>query len=302
MHWGNENTGGPGMRGDSRLPGSNQPAACVNYRRNDVVDVPRNYPRGDRRDFFLIFGDNVLQDLGKSGGANDAGDSLANCRLSFWRNMGTYIAAQFGMSRFGMRSWKNISADRGDGLGAIFGRDIFTNDGGDIRNANLRMANFWPAKRRTSKDGRKRIAAENMRRNSWTQLGLNRKTNFGTLGKNGRGERGSSDREMERFGRLRFQRLQLFLLAIAASDFAERGSVWLRIGVETCRRILRRRGRAIIFLRASLLAGFDSGKICRGENVRALEIVIGVNMPRMFLYFLFVGALLPRGIGNTPVL
>jgi len=54
---------------------------------------------------------------------------------------------------------------------------------------------------------------------------LNREMNLGALRKNRCGERGSSDGEMERLRLFRFQCLQFFLLAISASDFAERCSV-----------------------------------------------------------------------------
>lgn len=77
-----------------------------------------------------------------------------------------------------------------------------------------------------------------MRRNSWMEFRLNWDANLRALRKNRGGERGSSDGEMERFRLFRFQSLQFFLLAIFARDLAERCSVWLRIRVQTPRRIL----------------------------------------------------------------
>lgn len=104
---------------------------------------------------------------------------------------------------------------------------------------------------------------------------------------------------MERFGLFRFQRLQFFLLAIIASDIAERSSGSLRIRIETRRRILRRRGRTIIFLRTLVSLGFNLRAILRSQNLAMLEIFFSVNMRGGLLRFLFSGAFPPSGFGDA---
>ncbi len=88
---------------------------------------------------------------------------------------------------------------------------------------------------------------------------------------------------MERFRLFRFQSLQFFLLAKLTSDFAERCCIRLRIGVENCRRMLRRRERAIIFLGAFVSFGFDLRSIFRSQDIRMPEIFCGVNVLGAFL-------------------
>jgi len=107
---------------------------------------------------------------------------------------------------------------------------------------------------------------------------------------------------MERFGLFRFQRLQFFLLAKLASDFAERSSGSRRVRVDVRLRILRCSGRAIIFLRALGSLGFDLRAIFRSQNLRVLEIFFGVNTLGVFLYFLFAGAFLTGGFGDGWIL
>gem|GEM_PF-6167177 len=100
----------------------------------------------------------------------------------------------------------------------------------------------------------------------------------------------------------RLQRLQFFLLAKLASDIAERNLRGLRICIEACRRILRRRGGTIIFPRALVPLGFDDRAIFWSEDVRAREIIIRVNMRGALLQFLLAGAFLAGGFGDALVL
>src|SRR4029077_8211137 len=74
----------------------------------------------------------------------------------------------------------------------------------------------------TNRNGREGIAPENIRRQSGMQSRLSRRSNLRRLRHYRRGERGSSDGEMEWLRLFRFQRLQLFLLAKLTSDFPER--------------------------------------------------------------------------------
>jgi len=110
-----------------------------------------------------------------------------------------------------------------------------------LRRRNLRLPDSGEWNFRTASFGsytaaREWIAARHPRRRSRTKIRCRRKLNHWTLRQNGRGERGSRERKMERLGLfwfhslqllLRFQffsllSLQFFLLAILASDFAER--------------------------------------------------------------------------------
>ena len=103
---------------------------------------------------------------------------------------------------------------------------------------------------------------------------------------------------MERFRLFRFQRLQFFLLAKVASNFAEGSSGSRRVRVQVRRRILRGGGRAIIFLSAVGSLGFDLRAVFRSQNMRVLEIFFGVNVLGVFFSFLFAGAFLPGGFGD----
>jgi len=87
---------------------------------------------------------------------------------------------------------------------------------------------------------------------------------------------------MEGLRLFRFQRLQFFLFAKLASDIAERNLRSFGICVEACRRILRGRGRAIIFLRTFVSLGFDFGAVFRSEDAGMLEIFSRVNVPGAF--------------------
>src|ERR1700722_5032723 len=107
---------------------------------------------------------------------------------------------------------------------------------------------------------------------------------------------------MEGLRLFRFQRLQFFLFAKLASDIAERNLRSFGICVEACRRILRGRGRAIIFLRTFVSLGFDFGAVFRSEDAGMLEIFSRVNVPGAFPYFLFAGAFLTCGFGDLLIL
>jgi len=134
------------------------------------------------------------------------------------------------------------------------------------------------------------------------QRRLSRRTKRWTLRQNRRGERGSSNGEMERFRLFRFQRLQFFLLAILAGDFAEGNFLRLRAGIESRRGILRRLKPAIIFLRACISFGFDLRAVFRSQDVGTFEIFFGVNVLGVFLQFLFARAFLPGGCGDAFIL
>lgn len=126
----------------------------------------------------------------------------------------------------------------------------------------------------------------------------------GALRQNRRGERGSLEGKMELFRLFWFQRLQFFLLAKLARHFTERSfgakrsSGSLRICVESCGRILRSGGLAIIFLRAFVFLCFDLRAVYRSQNVGMLEIFFGVNVLGGFLLFFFSSAFLAGGFSD----
>lgn len=193
-----------------------------------------------------------------------------NCRPDFVTNFATNF-----FTNFGTRRGPNIFRGR---LNAMSGasRDV-----------------------RTNRSRGKRIAQKNLRGNFLMDDGLNRRTDRGTLRQNRRRERGSREGKMERSRLFRFQGLQFFLLAILACDLAERSSVRSRIRIEARRRILRRRGRAIFFLRAFVPFRFGYGAVFGSENVSAREIVVGVDMSGRFLFFVLASACLTSGIGDA---
>ena len=91
---------------------------------------------------------------------------------------------------------------------------------------------------------------------------------------------------MERFGRLRGD----FGVAVAARDVAERELRQAGISVEW--RLSLFLGR----LGLLLVLGFDEGFVFRGQDFRAAQIFVGVNV-LLFLGLIFAGALLTRGFG-----
>ena len=92
---------------------------------------------------------------------------------------------------------------------------------------------------------------------------------------------------MERIGGLRGE----FGVAIAARDIAERELGETGVGVD---------GRLSLFLDGrGLLAALGSheGFVFRGQDFRAVQIFVGVNVFLLFRLLLFAGALLARGFG-----
>jgi len=210
----------------------------------------------------------------------------------------TYVGANFWLNvaaSFWMDCRAKIFVDRAVGICPDFGasiltdyrRDFRTNFGTNFRpnfratnfgTKDFRLVNFW-----ANGNGGKRIAAKNIwrhfgRRQFGMENRLSRRTDRGTLRQDRRSEHGSREGKVERFRLFRFQRLQFFLFAKLASDLAQRRGIRLRICVEACRRILRGRRRAIIFLGAFVSFGFDLRAVFGSQDIRMLEIFFGVNM------------------------
>lgn len=117
-----------------------------------------------------------------------------------------------------------------------------------------------------------------------------------------RRERRIVNREMERFRLFRFQSLEFFLLTQLARDFTERRLHTLAVRIDRRGRVSLRGGAAIIFRGAFVLARFDFGLIFRREDLLSVEIFFRINVLGSFLPFLFAGAFLARGIGDTLIL
>ena len=81
-----------------------------------------------------------------------------------------------------------------------------------------------------------------------------------------------------------------FLAAVAASDFAEAFGSGILFGIEgRLNRICYGRSSGIIF------TGFDAGAILLGENLRLLQIFVGINVGFFFLLRCLARFFLARG-------
>jgi len=82
-----------------------------------------------------------------------------------------------------------------------------------------------------------------------------------------------------------------FGIAVAARDIAERELGKTGVGVDGRLRLLfGRRGLLFAF-------GFNDSFVLVGQNFRAAQIFVGVNVLLLFRLLLFAGALLARGFG-----
>jgi hypothetical protein len=103
---------------------------------------------------------------------------------------------------------------------------------------------------------------------------------------NGSGENQLIERKVEWIGSLRGD----LGIAVTARDIAERELCEPGVGVD---------GRLCLFLgRLELLfaLGFDNGFVFRGQDFRATQIFVGVNV-LLLLGLVFAGAFLARGFG-----
>jgi hypothetical protein len=103
---------------------------------------------------------------------------------------------------------------------------------------------------------------------------------------NGSGENQLIERKVEWIGSLRGD----LGIAVTARDIAERELRKFGVGVKW------RLGLFLIECGLLLALGFDNGFVFRGQDFRATQIFVGVNVP-LLLGLVFAGALLTRGFG-----
>lgn len=112
-----------------------------------------------------------------------------------------------------------------------------------------------------------------------------------------RGERRLREIHGEARGRPRFRGFGglgafEFLAAVTAGDFSEALRIGILFGVDRGLNRIRRRCRGIIF------ASFDAGAILLGENLRLLQIFVGINVSFFFLLRGLARFFLARGFGD----
>jgi len=104
---------------------------------------------------------------------------------------------------------------------------------------------------------------------------------------NGCGKNQLVERKVERIGRLCGE----FGIAVAARDIAERELGEPGVGVDGRLRLFFG-GRGLLFA-----LGFHDGFVFRGQDFRAVQVFVGVNVFLLLRLLLFTGALLARGCG-----
>ena len=221
-------------------------------------------------------------------------DGFAHLGTTFWLNCSPNLLPNFSVNfvtNFGPDFLTDFVTNSVTNFGTSRGSNIFRGRLDAESGAGRNM--------RTNRNGGKRVAQKNLRRSFLVDDGLNRRTDRGTLRQNRRRKRGSREGKMERSRLFRFQRLQFFLLAILARDFAERSSIRSGIRIETRGRIFRSRGRAIFFLCAFVPLRFRYGAVFGSENASAREIVVRVNVSGRFLFLALARAFLTSGAGDA---